>query len=206
MWLSDAGTASTVPSLLRLTRPDAGLNTAWVLANTWRGITIPGVTQTVYDVRGLSGTTVAGEFNLIFTSSVGLVRFNTVQNTFSLIATPCATDSMRFQGVAIAPSLPTPSSSMTASPTATMSFGTSPTQTSTMTPTRTATTSTSATPTPPCLAPATVPAPFQPSSVVVLRVGDGRYNLNGVGSAAAGEFRVHNHKTVTPRLFYKLFF
>ena len=99
----------------------------------------------------------------------------------------------------MSPMLP---ASSTPSLTLTPSFGSSPAATSTSTPTLppspTQTQTQTATPTPLCAAPAGAPQPFQPSSLVVLRLGNGQQALSS--SAIAREAFLDEYSPFTNAL------
>jgi hypothetical protein len=203
VYFGDYGTASGVPTIVKIERPEDSFSATWTVASGYpvRGYTldIDGVSTTFNDVRGIAGGVDGNNYTALFlTSSAGLLRFSPVDQTFTLLARPCDTSgTMRFQGIAPAPFVPSPapttspSASLTASASATISAGAVPS--STATPTNTATTSTSltATPTstatPPCARLNAAGAPFAFGNLAAVRIGIGRSPLPGASPAVAVE-------------------
>jgi hypothetical protein len=202
-WLLDANTSTGAPTISKFTRPSDTTPFTAAAGYPVSGFTVAvgGVPTTVYDGRGLTGMVDAADgttLRLYFTSSVGLVRYTPSDGSFALLARPCDTSgTMRFQGIAPAPFVPSPapttspSASLTASASATISAGAVPS--STATPTNTATTSTSltATPTstatPPCARLNAAGAPFAFGNLAAVRIGIGRSPLPGASPAVAVE-------------------
>ena len=152
--------------------------------------------------RGLAGVTDAtNTFHLYYTSHPTapgfaegnfVLRFTPSLGVTEAVAQSCAFT--EFRSVAVAPIFASPSASVTAPPsstasaTATSSGGISPSTSATATPSPSLSASPSSTGTPSnspiCGAPVVSGAPLDPSSVVLVRVGDGRTPLSATNLGA----------------------
>ena len=202
IYVVDSGSVATTPTIYKFERSNATApSNAFTTSAGYpvRGITIGG-TNVSYDARGVTGWAnpdEGGKMYLLLTSSAGLVKFDTVDFTFSLLAEPCGGSNMQYRGIALAPIRASATPSLTASrtPTATVSMSTSLSASPTPSVTAGASVSSSITATPtmtatmsPLCAPATAnPGYFSRFSAVVLRVGDGRLPLPASGSNVARE-------------------
>ena len=152
LWLADSDSTSAGRMLAKYTRNATFPNSPWAIAPGYpinnATVTLPsGNRTTVAGARGLTGSIGAdGSVKLYLTTNLGLLRFETsapAESAWTLLAAPCGGANMRYAGVALAPALPsptssptsslTPSSSATATPTASLSFGATATTTATMT-------------------------------------------------------------------------
>jgi hypothetical protein len=191
-WILDAGNATASPALYRFTRIDNAVNTPWTATSGYPA-PVPtldlggGATVTPTQAAGLTGFTdpSSGTTHLLLgTSNAGLLRFDPSTQTYSQFYAPCApAANTRYVGVSLAPWVPTPSvtasatASNTPSPSATMSFGSSPSATASITASASATAPPTVTPTAsatPYCAPPGPAVTFTPGNLVLVRVGGGR--------------------------------
>ena len=116
LWLSDYSTAAG--TLSKFVRSSTAQAAPWTKAWTYGNFTVSvgGAPTVITTARGMTGWTDAstGTFFLIAATPGGLVKFNTITETSTLLAAPC--DSTTFRGVALSPIQPSISATPTATP------------------------------------------------------------------------------------------